>query len=536
MSAVPTRPLARSRATKRMRAVPGGAATCMGSAEDGDGDRRERGFGVGAQRGEASGEQLAARREAGGQQDDIGVAAAVGQVVPGEVARRGVEGEVAAAAALGGEVKVGVGDGADGGAVQVVCELLGRLLRGENGLLLLREVAVAGLHGEARPGDRDANLAVGLRIVGGVGGAVGEGVVGAALIDAAADLRVDIVARAVAVAAGRHREGKKFENAVAVVEGGHIRVGLRLVNKRLGPALRQRGVEQVGLRCAERRPDDAERDPRLHQQVAEIAQLRVDRIGGADAHIADGDRREPAAGPEQVLAAGNAARGLRKLIDCGQYRAHVLLRRCAGAVRVHPPDDVAGVLLEDGEQGVAVLGVVAQQMEVLVVDGQQRGGLRHNGGLSLQPLDQPGARVGAVGESRVQFVENNQRDRSLADLAEVCGGVDEQRTRGVCGHGVGRGWLEAGDRLRDCALGDAELVRAQVGDGLAIRIGDGDIEQHDLALHLKGCGLEGAADGAGGAEDCAGARDAATPRMRQTVRVRPMCFMLPRPAAIVEAE
>ena len=122
----------------------------------------------------------------------------------------------------------------------------------------------------------------------------------------------------------------------------------------------------------------------------------------------------------------------------------------------------------------------------------------------------------------------------FSDLAEVGGGVDST-TCGVGGHGVGGGRLEAGDGLREILLGDAELILTQVGDGLASGIGDGDIEQHDLALHLEDGGLEWAAHGAG-AEDCAGARDAATPRTRQTVRVRTMCFMLPRPAAIVEAE
>lgn len=114
--------------------------------------------------------------------------------------------------------------------------------------------------------------------------------------------------------------------------------------------------------------------------------------------------------------------------------------------------------------------------------------MRQDGGLSLQPLDQSGARVGAVSEGHVQFVEHNQRDRGLADPAEVGGGVDEDGACASGGHGVGRRWLEAGDGLREILLGDAELILTQVGDGLAGGVGDGDIEQNDLALHLESGG------------------------------------------------
>ena len=91
-------------------------------------------------------------------------------------------------------------------------------------------------------------------------------------------------------------------------------------------------------------------------------------------------------------------------------------------------------------------------------------------------------------EAHVELIEDEDGDGRFSDLAEVGGGVDYDLVGGGGGHGVGGGRLEAGDGLREILLGDAELILTQVGDGLASGVGDGDIEQHDLALHLENGG------------------------------------------------
>ena len=105
-------------------------------------------------------------------------------------------------------------------------------------------------------------------------------------------------------------------------------------------------------------------------------------------------------------------------------------RRCHGAVlgdaeRIQGPGIVGRLGGKRLQQRVAIAGVRAHLLEVVVVHGQQRGGLRQQRGLLRKIVVQRAAREGAVREVRVELVEHQHRDRRLTEGGRP-GGVEDR--------------------------------------------------------------------------------------------------------------
>jgi len=162
--------------------------------------------------------------EGGDEEDDLGVTGlGVGGKGPGKAAAVDVDGEgIGVGGRLGESEGNAVVDHLAGvGGDEVGDEAARGILRIDTAGAVLEVVAFAGGDGKAGAIDGDADLAELLRVCGGVGGPVGEGVEARAVADGGADLGVDVVVAVEGAAAGGLGQlAELVVSAEGVVEGG----------------------------------------------------------------------------------------------------------------------------------------------------------------------------------------------------------------------------------------------------------------------------------------------------------------------------